>query len=164
MTTIDNARRVRLQTPKTLPSTKQLMYRRYMAKQSPFITCSAILAVVGFTSIALAGDRGTSLVVTVDGADSICAESDVSVADAHGAACVESIHKSEVAESECFVEPLASDAGGYQECVAACRAGGSTIVAYCYRMPTPQFVAMCLAASAIGTVSCLGFCWSRFRD
>lgn len=58
----------------------------------------------------------------------------------------------------------ASDPAGHRECVEACKAGGKTLTVYCTRMPTPQFVAMCLAAAALGTVSCMGFCYSRFME
>ena len=51
-----------------------------------------------------------------------------------------------------------------QRCLAACRAGGNTLDAYCYSLPTPQFRAMCLAAAALGEVSCHGFCYARFVD
>jgi hypothetical protein len=58
----------------------------------------------------------------------------------------------------------ASDPAGHRQCVEACKAGGKTLTVYCTRMPTPQFVAMCLAAAALGTVSCMGFCYSRFME
>lgn len=58
----------------------------------------------------------------------------------------------------------ASDPAGYRECVEACKVGGKTLTVYRTRMPTPQFVAMCLAAAALGTVSCMGFCYSRFME
>ena len=51
-----------------------------------------------------------------------------------------------------------------QQCLNACKAGGSTIITYCGTMPTPQFRAMCYAAAAAGTVSCMGFCYARFVD
>ncbi len=51
-----------------------------------------------------------------------------------------------------------------QQCLNACKAGGSTILAYCGTMPTPQFRALCYAAAASGTVSCMGFCYARFVD
>ncbi len=148
--------------PRTLTSTKQLMYRTHMAKRSPFITCSAILAVVGFTSIALAGDRSASLVVTVDGADSICAESDVPVADANESACFATVRANKIVELEMRAAPLVTDPAGYKACVDACKAGGMTILRYCGTMPTPQFRVMCFAAAAIGTVSCINFCNARF--
>lgn len=57
-----------------------------------------------------------------------------------------------------------SDPAGHRECVEACKVGGKTLAIYCSRMPTPQFVAMCMAAAALGTVSCMGFCYSRFME
>ncbi len=51
-----------------------------------------------------------------------------------------------------------------RQCLDACKAGGSTIINYCGTMPTPQLRAMCYAAAAAGTVSCMGFCYARFVD
>ena len=63
------------------------------------------------------------------------------------------------------LEPsVSADPVELQKCLAACKAGGSTIIRYCGTMPTPQLRAMCYAAAAAGTVSCMGFCYARFVD
>lgn len=69
-----------------------------------------------------------------------------------------------VSESTEPSDPLVSNPAELQKCIAACKAGGATILRYCGTMPTPQLRVMCLSASAIGTVSCMGFCYARFVD
>jgi hypothetical protein len=59
-------------------------------------------------------------------------------------------------------EPI--ELSGQAECIAACRAGGPVIARYCAGLPTPQFQALCFAAAAVGTISCINFCYARFVD
>lgn len=59
---------------------------------------------------------------------------------------------------------LVNNPAELQVCINACKAGGATITTYCGTMPTPQLRAMCYAAAAAGTVSCMGFCYARFVD
>lgn len=60
--------------------------------------------------------------------------------------------------------PAAANPAELNKCMAACRAGGRAITAYCSTMPSPQLKAMCHAAAAAGEVSCYGFCYARFVD
>ena len=62
------------------------------------------------------------------------------------------------------VEALVSNPAELEQCKAACKAGGATILRYCGTMPTPQLRIMCVSASMVGTVSCIGFCYARFVD
>jgi hypothetical protein len=50
------------------------------------------------------------------------------------------------------------------ECIAACKAGGSTMTAYCATMPTAQLKTLCYTAALVGGVTCVNFCYARFVD
>lgn len=67
-------------------------------------------------------------------------------------------------ESMDYGDSLVSNPAELQKCLAACKAGGATILRYCGTMPTPQLRVMCISASMVGTVSCMGFCYARFVD
>ena len=73
-------------------------------------------------------------------------------------------NETSTADSQALDEAQLANPAELQKCLAACKAGGSTTIAYCGTMPTPQLRAMCYAAAAAGTVSCMGFCYARFVD